>query len=102
MTKSWKAVAVNLLVVGLLAASAEPMRGASESERPRDSSKYQAWLAKQVRHKLVMLPYYSVFDNMEFKIEGEKVILNGPGRAAVVEVGRRSQRQEDRGCAGRH
>jgi hyperosmotically inducible periplasmic protein len=77
MTKSWKAVAVGLLVVGLLAASAGPMRGVSESERPRDRSKYQVWLTKQVRHKLVMLPYYSVFDNLEFKIEGEKVILMG-------------------------
>lgn len=77
MTKSWKAVAVSLLVVGLLAASAGPLRGVSESERPRDRSKYQIWLTKQVRHELVMLPFYSVFDNLEFKIEGEKVILMG-------------------------
>ncbi|HJY86636.1 MAG TPA: BON domain-containing protein [Candidatus Acidoferrales bacterium] len=77
MTGSRKAVRVSLLMLGMLAACAAPMRSASESERPRDRSKYQAWLAKQVRHKLVMLPYYSVFDNMEFKIEDEKVILLG-------------------------
>ena len=34
-------------------------------------------LAKEVRHQLVLLPYYSVFDNLEYKIEGDKVILEG-------------------------
>src|SRR5262249_46315755 len=26
---------------------------------------------------LVMLPYYSVFDNLEYKVEGDKVVLAG-------------------------
>jgi hyperosmotically inducible protein len=34
-------------------------------------------LVKEVRHQLVLLPYYSVFDNLAFKIEGSKVILIG-------------------------
>jgi hyperosmotically inducible periplasmic protein len=34
-------------------------------------------LAKEVRHQLVLLPYYSVFDNLGYKIEGSKVILAG-------------------------
>jgi hyperosmotically inducible protein len=30
-----------------------------------------------VRHELVMLPYYSVFDNLSYKVEGDKVVLMG-------------------------
>jgi hyperosmotically inducible periplasmic protein len=37
-----------------------------------------ARLAKQVRHELVLLPYYSVFDNLTFRIEGvDDVVLMG-------------------------
>lgn len=34
-------------------------------------------LEREVRHELVMLPYYSVFDNLEYKVEGYTVILMG-------------------------
>jgi hyperosmotically inducible periplasmic protein len=34
-------------------------------------------LIKEVRHKLVMLPYYSVFDNLAYRIDGRTVILEG-------------------------
>lgn len=34
-------------------------------------------LARQVRHELVLLPYYSVFDNFTFRLEGGKVTLGG-------------------------
>lgn len=32
---------------------------------------------REVRHELVMLPYYGVFDNLAFKVDGNKVILLG-------------------------
>jgi hyperosmotically inducible protein len=34
-------------------------------------------LVKEVRHQLVLLPYYSVFDNLAYKVEGSKVTLIG-------------------------
>lgn len=34
-------------------------------------------LIKEVRHVLVMQPFYTVFDNLEFKINGEEVTLMG-------------------------
>src|SRR5882724_8405148 len=34
-------------------------------------------LVKEVRHELVMLPYYNVFDNLSFKVEGSRVTLLG-------------------------
>ena len=32
---------------------------------------------RQVRHELVMLPYYNVFDWLQFKVDGTKVTLMG-------------------------
>ena len=34
-------------------------------------------LIKEVRHELVMLPYYGVFDNLNYKVEGNSVTLTG-------------------------
>jgi hyperosmotically inducible periplasmic protein len=34
-------------------------------------------LIKEVRHQLVLLPYYSVFDNLSYRVEGSMVILSG-------------------------
>ncbi len=34
-------------------------------------------LVNEVRHKLVMLPYYSVFDNLAYRADGRTVILEG-------------------------
>lgn len=37
----------------------------------------QGYLSKEVRHELVMLPYYGVFDNLAYQITGETVTLLG-------------------------
>jgi hyperosmotically inducible periplasmic protein len=37
----------------------------------------QSRLEREVRHELVMLPYYSVFDNLAFKVDGSNVTLLG-------------------------
>src|SRR5277367_4964080 len=34
-------------------------------------------LTKEVRHELVMLPYYSVFDNLAYRVDGSRVTLFG-------------------------
>jgi hyperosmotically inducible protein len=34
-------------------------------------------LTKEVRHELVMLPYYGVFDNLAYRVDGAKVTLFG-------------------------
>jgi hyperosmotically inducible protein len=34
-------------------------------------------MAKEIRHELVMLPYYNVFDNLAYRVDGEKVTLFG-------------------------
>src|SRR5579859_5930037 len=49
--------------------------GAQESRPP--SERGQARLQKEVRHELVMLPFYDVFDNLAYKVEGGTVTLLG-------------------------
>ena len=44
-----------------------PARGMASMDR----------LAKEVRHELVMLPYYGVFDNLAFRVDGSTVTLLG-------------------------
>src|SRR5919199_826759 len=34
-------------------------------------------IEREVRHELVMLPYYSVFDDLAFEVNGGTVILTG-------------------------
>jgi hyperosmotically inducible protein len=46
---------------------------ASTAQEP----KAQQNLIKEVRHQLVLLPYYSVFDNLSFRLDGSKVVLMG-------------------------
>jgi hyperosmotically inducible periplasmic protein len=34
-------------------------------------------LEKEVRHELIMLPWSGVFDNLEFQVNGDEVVLSG-------------------------
>ena len=48
-----------------------------EQRQPKDSDRIQQRLEREVRHELVMLPYFSVFDNLAFKVDGDNVTLFG-------------------------
>src|ERR1700732_159593 len=37
----------------------------------------QTRIQKEVRHELLMLPYFGVFDNIEYRVDGETVTLLG-------------------------
>jgi len=51
--------------------------GLRAQEHRAPSERGQARLQKEVRHELVMLPMYDVFDNLAFKVEGGNVTLLG-------------------------
>ena len=50
---------------------------AQDSQRDQPSAKSQERIVKEVRHELLMLPYFGVFDNIAFKVDGYNVILLG-------------------------
>jgi hyperosmotically inducible periplasmic protein len=68
---------VQLLAVPMVALANAPVASPQEEKKQRSETKYREKLAKEVRHQLVMLPWYSVFDNLAYKVEGDKVILYG-------------------------
>ncbi len=37
----------------------------------------EAQIAKEVRHELLMLPWYSLFDDLEYSVQGRTVTLSG-------------------------
>jgi hyperosmotically inducible periplasmic protein len=41
------------------------------------SADTSARITKEVRHELIMLPYFSVFDNLAYKVDGYNVTLLG-------------------------
>jgi hyperosmotically inducible protein len=45
--------------------------------RDQPSAKAQERITKEVRHELLMLPYFGVFDNIAFKVDGYTVTLLG-------------------------
>lgn len=52
-------------------------KGKPNLQNLRDPVSATARLERLVRHELVMLPYYSVFDSLAFKVEGSQVELLG-------------------------
>ena len=67
--KSLMGVAVLFLAVFSAGA---PYARAANANSPNDAA-----ISKQVHHKLVSLPWYGVFDNLEFQVNGNEVILSG-------------------------
>jgi len=61
---------VTLLAIGIPAI-------AQDAQRDQPSAKSQERITKEVRHEILMLPYFSVFDNIAFKIDGYNVTLLG-------------------------
>ncbi len=50
---------------------------AQDAPRDQPSAKSQERVVKEVRHELLMLPYFGVFDYIAFKVEGYNVTLLG-------------------------
>lgn len=44
---------------------------------PETGNPAEMRIAKEVRHELLMLPYYSLFDDLEYSVQGNTVTLSG-------------------------
>ena len=69
---------IGLVVAGLLVPAgfaAKPDKNHQDCFVPGPAN--EARIAKEVRHQLLLLPYYGVFDDLAFKIEGGTVTLVG-------------------------
>ncbi len=61
-----KKIAVTVAATALLAVPALPASISNHGD-----------LQNQVRHELVMLPYFSIFDNLSFRVDGDVITLFG-------------------------
>jgi hyperosmotically inducible protein len=50
---------------------------ADYSKQPQSNDQVENKIAKEVRHELLMLPYYSLFDDLEYSVQGRTVTLSG-------------------------
>jgi len=46
-------------------------------DRNQPSARSQERITREVRHELLMLPWFGVFDNIAFKVDGSTVALLG-------------------------
>jgi hyperosmotically inducible protein len=67
------ALAAFLVVVPLQAQKAKDKGGAPGNSGARAQDR----IIREVRHELVMLPYYGVFDNLSYRVDGGSVTLMG-------------------------
>ena len=75
------ALLLAVLLVGLapqamMAGTMDGTRAGTQTRLENDSATYEQ-LSKQVRKRLVTLPYYGVFDNLAYSIDGSRVTLHG-------------------------
>lgn len=65
-------------VLGMILASGSAALAATPNKQaPRDQAHYQVWLTQEVRHRLVMLPWLTLFDNLQYRVDGTTVTLSG-------------------------
>ncbi|HUJ82772.1 MAG TPA: BON domain-containing protein [Candidatus Acidoferrales bacterium] len=67
----------SLLSAGPRAANRPAIRAVAQQSHTRSDAHFEDWLKNEVRHQLVLLPYYSIFDNLEYSIDGATVTLQG-------------------------
>ena len=61
---------MNWVLAGALLLSPAMVQASSGSRPPKT-------VEEQVRHEILMLPYYSVFDNLSYEVNGTEVVLSG-------------------------
>ena len=66
-----------LIAAALLAAPSSLLAQSTHNDPYVAGPANESRLAQQVRHELIMLPYYSIFDDLGFRVDGSTVILTG-------------------------
>jgi hyperosmotically inducible periplasmic protein len=65
------------LVVAMCVLAALPGRAAAAKDKGHGQARGGSYLVQEIGHQLRLLPYYSVFDNLEYRVNGYNVELSG-------------------------
>jgi len=63
-----------LLLASITTIAISPQRQQQQERRANSDDRVRSYLIKEVRHELVMLPYYGVFDWLQFKVNSNGVV----------------------------
>jgi hyperosmotically inducible periplasmic protein len=78
MPRPFRCVAILLLLPYLFSVSYSSLAQAPASTKPaKTDDVYPTALAREIHHQLLVLPFYSVFDSINFSLEGGRVTLTG-------------------------
>lgn len=66
-----------LALLAVLTLAATLAVGVAPAQGKRDLAKMQARLEREIRHEILTLPYYGVFDWLGYKLNGDQVTLVG-------------------------
>ena len=72
-----KVLATVVLLCGFVFGQTQTGDNSHLAIRPGAQDANEQHIAKEVRHELLMLPYYSIFDDLEFSVNGNNVTLLG-------------------------
>jgi hyperosmotically inducible periplasmic protein len=76
MTKFWLAPAILVVTLSTTVPAIETQT--TPASKPASAEeKSPTSLAREIHHQLLVLPYYSVFDNIDFTLRGRTVTLTG-------------------------
>ena len=56
----------------------------AQPQAARNNSKFEQTLNREVHHQLVTVPWFSVFDNLAYSINGSEVTLTGQVRNSAI------------------
>ena len=79
----WEETKMRILRIVMLILLAQPFLGSGslgakqEMQTQKGARNSEAWLTKEVHHELVMVPWYSVFDILQYSVKGNEVTLLG-------------------------
>src|SRR5580704_16653202 len=74
---------MRIMKAALLALLTLPILGigtlsARQQVQPRkDVANGDAYVTREVRHELMLVPWYTVFDNLQYSVKGDEVTLSG-------------------------
>jgi hyperosmotically inducible periplasmic protein len=94
------AVPMSALFVLLIGGGASTATVRQDSKAQRGEPIARQNLIKEVRHQLLLLPYYSVFDNLSYRIDGDTVTLEGQVVRPTLKADAESAVKEIEGITG--
>src|ERR1700716_1438892 len=75
--RTTRAFFLTMLILPIAGIATMNAKQDKDMHNQRGTRNSEEWLKKEVRHELLSVPWYSVFDNLAYSINGNEVTLSG-------------------------